>query len=243
MNPVPFLKVMVRGFIVEKKNIRDYLMIQEATACCVKDLGLIDYKQAYVLQKQHVAEVLSGGPQTFLLCEHPAVLTLGRLADEKNMLIDQRELVKQRIDVYHIDRGGDITLHAPGQLVIYPILDLGNFGKDLRRYLHQLEQVAIDLLGGFDIVASRFSGQTGVWAGEKKIASVGIGVRKWIAFHGLAINVNIDLNLFSMIKPCGLDVEMTSIDAMAKGTIQMAEVKGQMIDHFFRNFRLERVKG
>ncbi len=217
-------------------------MIQEMTTCCVEDLGLIDYKQAYILQKQHVAEVLNGGPQTFLLCEHPAVLTLGRLADEKNMLIDEKELVKQGIGIHHIDRGGDITLHAPGQLVIYPILDLGNFGKDLRRYLHRLEQVAIDLLGDFDIVASRFSGQTGVWTGGKKIASVGIGVRKWIAFHGLAVNVNTDLNLFSMIKPCGLDVEMTSIAGMKKRTVQMAEVKEKMTNHFCRNFRLECVK-
>jgi lipoate-protein ligase B len=89
-------------------------------------------------------------------------------------------------------------------------LDLANFGKDLRSYLNQLEQVVIDLLSEFGIVANRFLGQTGVWAGTKKIASIGIGVRKWVSFHGLAVNVNTDLKLFSMIKPCGLDVEMTS---------------------------------
>ena len=140
--------------------------------------------------------------------------------------------------VHHIDRGGDITLHAPGQLVVYPILDLTNFGKDLRSYLRQLEQVAIDLLGDFDIVASRFSGQTGVWTGKKKIESIGIGVRKWISFHGLAVNVNTDLKLFSMIKPCGLDVEMTSMSQMNKKSIDIEEVKERIVASFCDNFNL-----
>jgi lipoate-protein ligase B len=148
-------------------------------------------------------------------------------------------LVKQGVGIHHIDRGGEITLHAPGQLVVYPILNLVNFGKDLRRYFYQLEQVAIDLLGGFDIVASRVSGKTGVWIEEKKIASVGIGVRKWISFHGLAINVDTDLNLFSMIKPCGLDVEMTSISGIKKSPVSMGEVKKRFVEHFYRNFQLK----
>ena len=217
-------------------------MIQKITSCCVKDLRLIDYKRAYILQKKCVDELLSGGSQFLLLCEHPVVLTLGRLADEKNILIDKTELVQQGIGVHHIDRGGDITLHAPGQLVIYSVLDLTNFGKDLRRYLHRLEQVAIDLLGDFDIVASRFPGKTGVWIGERKIVSIGIGVRKWISFHGLAINVNTDLNLFSMIKPCGLDVEMTSISGIKKKTVHMQKLKERIADHFCGNFQLERVR-
>ena len=214
-------------------------MIQEITSCRVKDLGLIDYKRAYILQKECVDELLGGGFQSLLLCEHPVVLTLGRLADEKNNLISEDELIKRGIKVHHIDRGGDITLHAPGQLVIYPIWNLTDFGKDLRCYLHRLEQVAIDLLGDFDIVVSRLSGQTGVWAGERKIASIGIGVRKWISFHGLAINVNMDLDLFSMIKPCGLDVEMTSISEIKKKTVHMQKVKERIVDHFCRNFRLD----
>ena len=214
-------------------------MIQEITSCRVKDLGLIDYKRAYILQKECVDELLGGGFQSLLLCEHPVVLTLGRLADEKNNLISEDELIKRGIKVHHIDRGGDITLHAPGQLVIYPILNLTDFGKDLRRYLHRLEQVAIDLLGDFDIVGSRVSGQTGVWTGERKIASIGIGVRKWISFHGLAINVNMDLDLFSMIKPCGLDVEMTSISEIKKKTVHMQKVKERIVDHFCRNFQLD----
>ena len=217
-------------------------MMQEMTACRVKDLGLVDYAEAYALQKQCVNDLLKGGLQTLLLCEHPPVLTLGRLTDENNLLIAKEDLAKQGVTIHPIDRGGDITLHAPGQLVIYPILNLANFGKDLRRYLHGLEQVAIDLLGSFDIVASRFSGQTGVWVGEEKIASIGIGVRKWVSFHGLAVNVNTDLTLFSMIQPCGLKVKMTSVAEIKKSAIDMAEAKKKMTECFCKIFQLDQKK-
>ncbi len=212
--------------------------IKENTSCQVKDLGTIDYGKAYALQKDYVNTLVQEGMQTLILCEHPPTLTLGRSSDEKHILISQEELDERNVSVHHIDRGGDITLHAPGQLVVYPILDLANFGKDLRSYLRRLEQVAIDLLSGFDIVASRFSGQTGVWTGKKKIASIGIGVRKWISFHGLAVNVNTDLNLFSMIKPCGLDVEMTSMSQMIKRVIDIEEVKKKIVASFCSNFSL-----
>lgn len=212
--------------------------IKENTLCQVKDLGTIDYGKAYALQRDHVNTLVQGGMQALLLCEHPPILTLGRSAAEKHILISQEELDERNISVHHIDRGGDITLHAPGQLVVYPILDLSNFGKNLRVYLRQLEQVAIDLLSDFDIVANRFPEQTGAWVGKKKIASIGIGVRKWISFHGLAVNVNTDLKLFSMIKPCGLDVEMTSISDIKMGTIGMAEVKEKIVTSFCKNFAL-----
>ena len=213
--------------------------IKENTSCQVKDLGTIDYSKAYALQRDHVHTLMQEGMQTLILCEHPPTLTLGRSSDEKHILLSQEELDERNVSVHHIDRGGDITLHAPGQLVVYPILDLANFGKDLRTYLHRLEQVAIDLLSGFGIVANRFPGQTGVWTEEKKIASIGIGVRKWVAFHGLAVNVNTDLGLFSMIKPCGLDVEMTSIADVKKKVIDLIEVKEKIITSFCENFTLD----
>jgi lipoate-protein ligase B len=210
--------------------------------CKVEDLGCVDYQQAYDTQTQYVDQLLRGGSQMLLLCEHPPVLTLGRLADEKHMLLSPAEIRRRGVDIHHIDRGGDITLHAPGQLVVYPILDLTRFGKDLRLYLHGLEEVAIDLLNDFGIVASRFLGQTGVWAGDKKIVSIGIGVRKWISFHGLAVNVNTDLSLFSMIKPCGLNVEMTSMAAVKGHPLDMAEVKVRLARHFIQSFHLTREK-
>jgi lipoate-protein ligase B len=213
-------------------------MIKENTLCQVKDLGIIDYSKAYALQRDYVNILVQGGAQTLLLCEHPPTLTLGRSTDEKHLLASQAELEERSVRVHQIDRGGDITLHAPGQLVVYPILDLANFGKDLRSYLNQLEQVVIDLLSEFGIVANRFLGQTGVWAGTKKIASIGIGVRKWVSFHGLAVNVNTDLKLFSMIKPCGLDVEMTSISNIKSEEIDMYAVKERIVSSFCENFVL-----
>lgn len=212
---------------------------EKAAACRVRDLGLIGYDEAYVLQKQYVKEVLDGGPPVLLLCEHHPVVTLGRSADERHMRISREDAAKQGVGVRYVDRGGDVTLHAPGQLVVYPILDLGCFGKDLRFYLRRLEQVAIDLLRGFDIVASRLAGLTGVWVGDRKIASIGIGVRRWISFHGLAVNVSTDLRLFSMIRPCGLDVEMTSVSAVKGGTVGMGEVKAKMAVCFCKNFRFD----
>jgi len=213
--------------------------IKTATSCKIKDLGLISYNAAYDIQKAHVDAVCNGAPQTVLFCEHPSVFTLGRLAKEENFLMPQDEILSRGVQICHINRGGDVTLHSPGQLVIYPILDLTNLGKDLRSYMHTLEQVAIDLLSDFDIVANRFEGQTGVWVKDQKIASIGIGVRKWISFHGLAINVNTDLDLFSMIRPCNLDVEMTSVSKIKGRFIIMDEVKKRIVGHLSHNFNLK----
>jgi lipoate-protein ligase B len=205
----------------------------------VLDLGTIDYAQAYPLQKSHVQQVLSQGIQTLLLCEHPPVITLGRLADEKNLLVSSHLIKERGVSLYPIDRGGDITLHAPGQLVVYPIFDLRHYGKDLHLFLHKLEQVIIDLLADFGIVAGRQSGRTGVWYQDQKIASLGIGVRQWVSYHGFAVNINTDLNLFSLIKPCGLDVSMTSM-AKIKGRIYpMEEIKEKVIQQMTQHFNLQ----
>ena len=202
----------------------------------VNDLGLISYFEAYTLQKEAVEKILQGNPEVLFLCEHPPVITLGRLAKEENLLFTKEEIKRRAIEVVSIDRGGDVTLHAPGQIVAYPIFNLSRHGKDLHLFLHKLEQVAIDLLGDFGIVANRISGRTGVWVGDKKIASIGIGVRKWVSFHGLALNVNTDLKLFSAIKPCGLDAVMTSMAELQRQTIKMGQVKKRLIDCFGRNF-------
>ena len=204
--------------------------------CKVLDLGIIDYKKAYVLQKKYVEEVLNGSDQMLIFCEHPIVVTMGRLAKEDNVLFSKDILRERGIEVVSIDRGGDVTLHTEGQLVAYPVFDLSVHGKDLRKYLYKLEQVVIDLLSDFDIVASRLSGKTGVWVDDKKIASIGIGVRKWVSFHGLALNVNTDLKQFSMINPCGLDVSMTSVAQVLGSNIEISKVKKGLIDHFFEQF-------
>src|SRR3989338_2194986 len=246
--------------------------IEHQSVCEVRDLGLVDYDAAHGIQKECVARVLAGGAQVLLLCEHPAVISLGRLAQEVNIL-NLEAISRQGIRVVPIDRGGDVTLHAPGQLVVYPILNLapclpaGRQGnRDLRLYMHKLEQVTIALLKSFGIVASRISEKTGVFvradnpsirratstagltqdsAQESKcgtwlkIASLGIGVRKWVTFHGLGINVNTDLKLFDLIKPCGLDVRMTSIARIKGNPVDMSRVKQQLVECFKKEFGYE----
>ncbi len=204
----------------------------------LQDLGLIDYQKGLNLQRKTVQEVIQGGNNTILLCEHPPVFTLGRLAAENNFFIPQQQITEQGIQIVRIDRGGEVTLHSPGQLVTYPIFNLNHFGRDLKVFLHKLEQVAIDLLQDFDIVAHRILGQRGVWVGKDKIASIGIGVKKWVSFHGMAVNVNTDLDLFSLIRPCGLDVKMTSISRIKNQLIDMDDVKKRMIKCFCDQFNL-----
>jgi lipoyl(octanoyl) transferase len=194
--------------VLDKKNI------------LIQDLGLVDHETAYGQQKAAVAEVQATGREQLLLCEHPAVLTLGRSAKEKNFLLSRKEIEARGIKIISVDRGGDVTLHAPGQLVAYPILDLNKRGRDLKKYLAQLEELVIDFLGSFDILASRLPNRTGAWVDGEKIASIGIGVKKWVSYHGVAVNINTDLSLFSVIKPCGLDVAMTSV----------AKIKGHSVD-------------
>lgn len=213
------------------------------TICRFTDLGLIDYDQAYRLQKQAVEAVLSDGEDRLLICEHPPVFTLGRLASENHFLAGQEFLQKKGFQIRHIDRGGEVTLHAPGQIVAYPILDLKRQGSDLRRYLFRLEQVAIDFLKGFDIMSERNEGKTGAWVGTKKIASVGIGVKKWISFHGLAVNVNTDLNLFSYIRPCGLDVMMTSVQKIKGRPVDGEQAKQIFLSVFARQFDMQLKEG
>ena len=191
----------------------------------IKDLGLIDYHEAYSYQMKCVQQVLSGGSQAVILCEHPAVITLGRLSNKENLLAGPEILKKNSVSVHQMDRGGDITLHAPGQLVVYPILNLANYKKDLHWYLRKLEELSIDLLKDFGIVANRFSPHTGVWVGNRKIISIGIGVRRWVSYHGLAINVATNLDIYSMIRPCGLSVEMTSMSQLKGYPLNITEVK------------------
>ncbi len=212
--------------------------MNHSVPCRVKDLGLINYEEAFQLQKQTVSKVLQGQPNTLYLCEHLPVFTLGRLADERNFLIPPKDIESRGMKIFPIDRGGEVTLHGPGQIVTYPIFNLNHFRRDLKHFLYKLEQVAIDLLQDFDIVARRISGQRGVWVKEEKIASLGIGVKKWVSFHGMAINVNTDLNLFSMIKPCGLDVKMTSLSKLIGHNADLKDIKEKIIKHYCRNFNL-----
>lgn len=214
-------------------------MNEQFRYCRVKDLGLADYGAAYQMQKMVHQEVLEGNSSMIILCEHEPVITCGRMTHQENIFVSAEKLQKDYgITLHKIDRGGDVTLHCPGQVVAYPVISLTDHRRDLHKYLFSLEQVVIDLLNDFGIVANRSQGRTGVWVGEKKIASLGIGVRRWVAYHGLALNVNSDLSLFRFIKPCGMDVRMTSMAEISKKPYDLSDVKKKMLYHFSKVFNL-----
>ena len=210
--------------------------------CQLIDLGLIDFLDAYQFQQQTVTQVLNDACGRLIFCEHPAVLTMGRISDERFLLADPKTLRRQKIELVRVDRGGEVTFHGPGQMIVYPILALQDSSRDLKIFLWKLEEVVIDLLRYFGIVANRQKGMTGVWVKEKKIASIGIGVKKWVSYHGIGLNVNTDLSLFSLIKPCGLDVVMTSLAQELGRPVDPLKVKEQMLGSFKKEFQLEMVR-
>jgi len=207
--------------------------------CHVVDLGLIDFDSAHEIQKEFVAKVLEDSESRLLFCEHPNVFTIGRIGSEEFFLDRPEHIRQKKIPILRIDRGGEVTFHGSGQVVAYPIFNLSPSSKDLKKFLWKLEEVVIDLLRDFGIVANRKNGFTGVWVGSKKIASLGIGVKKWVTYHGLGLNVNTDLTFFSMIKPCGLDVEMTSMAKELGSLVDCEKVKKQLIECFKKEFSLE----
>ena len=203
----------------------------------VEDWGLVDYEEGYLRQKGYVQKVIDGSADHLILCEHPPVLTLGRMTNPESLLYQRRDIEDRGVKIINVDRGGDVTLHAPGQLVVYPVFNLNNFGRDLKSYMEKLEEVAVDLLRNFGILAISLSGKRGVFVGEDKIISIGVGVRKWVTYHGLGINVNTDLSLFNLIKPCGLNVRMTSMQKLKNHTVSMKEVKDMTVILFQERFK------
>lgn len=198
--------------------------------------GLIEYTKALELQKDLVRGVKAGGEETLFLCEHPATLTMGRASHPQNVLAPHDELVRRGVAVVEADRGGDVTLHAPGQLVAYPILDLKTRGRDLGVYLARLEQASVDFLLDFGIVAQGDKDRRGVWVGRSKIASIGIGVSRWVTYHGVGLNMTTDLALFRFIRPCGLDVAMTSVKEITGQAPAMSTAAEKFTRHFLRVF-------
>jgi len=194
------------------------------------DLGLMDYKKAWDLQHQlwskRVEEAL---PDLLLFLEHPHVITLGRRGNRSHLLVSPEVLEEMEIPVYHAERGGDVTYHGPGQMVVYPILDLKNYGYRLIRYISQLEEVILCVLKDFGIVGRRDPLNRGVWVDEEKIASVGVAIKRWVSFHGFSLNYETDLKYFELINPCGLE---------GKKMITMAKILGQRIS---RDELIERI--
>ncbi len=182
----------------------------------VADLGRSDYLPSLELQRQLCRARIEGRLQhdLLLLVEHPEVITLGRGTRPSSLPLEPSRLVSLGYQVHQVERGGDVTYHGPGQLVGYPILNLANHRLDLHWYLRQLEQALITALHSFGIAGRRRQGLTGVWIEDRKVASIGVHVKRWVTFHGFALNVSTSLERFDAIVPCGIsDVTMTSIAA------------------------------
>jgi lipoate-protein ligase B len=205
----------------------------------IMKLGIVDYGRAYELQKRLLRDHIEGrGNNILLLLQHSPVITIGRSGSRSNILAPRSLLIAEGIEVYEIDRGGDVTYHGPGQLTGYPIIDLRYFKKDVHWYLRMLEEVIIRVLAEYGITGERIEGYTGVWIDDEKVAAIGVAVKRWIAYHGFAFNICPDMSHFEMIRPCGIAGKgVTSLerllgrrvdieDALGKTAFAFAEVLG-----------------
>ena len=208
----------------------------------VFNLGLVDFKKALQFQKEIFQEIKNNSFNgALILCRHYPVITLGRGGKKENIKVPLSELKNRRIQLYEIERGGDVTYHGPGQLIAYPVFNLNYLKKDIHLFLRQLEWLAIDFLSDFGIKGLRHKGLTGVWIDKKKVASIGIAIRDWITFHGISINIKQDdLDNFSLIKPCGMDIEMTSLESVLNRGVEIDKIKNNLIDKFRESYEFRK---
>ncbi len=233
-------------------------VINKKTECI--ELGLIDYKQAWDYQEELFGKTVAlkienrkrpeseqvPTPNYLIFCQHPHVYTLGKSGKEEHLLLNDQSLQSNGIDYYKINRGGDITYHGPGQLVVYPILDLDNFFTDIHKYLRLLEEAVIQTLAHYGIVAGRIEGLTGVWLDHekrqnpRKICAFGVKTSRWVTMHGLALNVQADLSYFGNIIPCGInDKAVTSMHLETDRKVEMDEVKNVLRKHLAALFEMD----
>ena len=201
--------------------------------CQVASLGTVEYQRAWDFQLQLAQEIREGRrPNTLLLLEHPPVYTMGRLSRPEHILATLQQIQDMGVTIHETDRGGQVAYHGPGQLVGYPVVDLREYGGPLK-YVRTLERIIIDTLADFEIQAGVVEGITGVFAGDAKIASIGIKISRGVAYHGIAINVNTDLTYYEYIVPCGIDDRPVSSMAKLLGApVDLAEVQYSFAFHF-----------
>lgn len=207
------------------------------------DLGIMSYSEALKVQKSTVLKVQQGSlGNTFFLVEHPPVLTLGRRTERKNILASDAELKKEGVELFDVERGGDVTYHGPGQIVGYPILNLDELGRDLHKYVADIEEIFVRLLlEEYGIETAKEKGKyTGVYIDNRKITAIGIAVRKWVSFHGFAFNVKTNLRHFDWIIPCGLaDRSVTSLEKETGSSLDFEKVKIQTAYYFSKIFNAD----
>ena len=221
-------------------------------SCYIVDVGLIGYAEAWELQKRLVAARKTGAIEdVLLLCEHPHVITLGRNGKREHLLASEQVLRQKGVEFHSSDRGGDITYHGPGQLVGYPILNLGAIRKDVVWYVRMLEEVMIRATAEFGISAERVTGKTGIWvrgtndsnaAGvtEEKLGAIGVHISRWVTSHGFAYNVSTDLRYFDLIVPCGISGrKATSLEKILERAVTRKEAVQPVVRNFGEVFGLE----
>ncbi len=219
-----------------------------------RDLGVLSYKECWQLQQRLFDELiaaktnkgeLSGGEKAscnagyILIVEHPAVYTLGKSGKQSNILLSEAEIEARGAEYFHIDRGGDVTFHGLGQIVCYPILDLEQIGISLKGYIEALEQAAIDTAHHFGVDSGRIEGASGVWVTDgaacRKLCAIGVKSSRYVTMHGLALNVNTDLNYFGGINPCGFTSRgVTSLEVECNKKVSMEEAKEQLLQNLIK---------
>tara|TARA_B100000575_G_scaffold118885_1_gene94644 strand:+ start:27 stop:743 length:717 start_codon:yes stop_codon:yes gene_type:complete len=232
-------------------------MIMKNKKVLVIDIGRKSFSDAWDYQEKVFKKIINQKVQNrskdkkietknfLILTEHNHVYTIGKSGDDNNLLIDKNELIKREIEYYKINRGGDITYHGPGQIMVYPIFDLDNFFTDINLYLRKLEEIIIKTLQSFDIKGFTIKGETGVWVKDenglsKKICAFGIRASRWVTMHGLCLNVNPDLSYFDFIIPCGIeDKGVTSLSHIKKEVIDINQVKSKLVEKFKLVFNAE----
>jgi lipoate-protein ligase B len=204
------------------------------------DCGRMPYGEAWALQRAALAARQDARiADTVLLVEHPPVITVGRAGRDANILVPEEVLARHGMEIYRIERGGDVTYHGPGQLVGYPILDLRGLDEDVVRYVRLLETALIEALKPWGISAQRTRGYTGVWVGGAKIAAIGVAVKRRVTMHGFALNVDPDLSHFDLINPCGLGRPVTSMARVLGRPVELAEVRPSVARSLGAGFRME----
>ena len=201
--------------------------------CRVLRLGTIDYGEAYRLQirlcQQRAAQEI---PDTLLLLQHPPTITVGKSGKLDSVLVGNEELDRQGVSLFFTDRGGDATYHGPGQLVVYPVVDLRQRNRDVHAYVHDLEEVILRTLAGFGVNGNRNS-HAGVWVDELQIAAIGIAIKRWVTMHGIALNVTPQDRFFSLINPCGMaGIPITSINDLTGTSVPVGDVADVIVSEF-----------
>jgi lipoyl(octanoyl) transferase len=217
-------------------------------SCRIVDLGLIGYAEAYALQKRvETARKADAIEDVLLLCQHPHVITLGRSGKRENLLASEHILKQKGVEFFSSNRGGDITYHGPGQVVGYPIVNLGAIRRDVVWYVRTLEEAMIRATAEFGIAAERVAGKTGIWvrAGntEEKLAAIGVHISRWVTSHGFAYNVSTDLRNFELIVPCGIaDRKATSLEKLLGRNVEAREVAPRIAKHLGELLGLEMIE-